>query len=147
MKAETPWRTDEHGMLLGISYHDSYLSKLTFSEDSGLELEMRSADGERVALELSGLRHLNIVSLWNVPIVAYIFVWKLGAVPESRWRVPDCAWNLLFADQIGLIEKRKAAAARIVQKSPDALLVDVSCSYGGSLAAVCDGIAAFKFKP
>ncbi len=33
MTSETPWRTDEHGILLGARVHDATLVKLIISEE------------------------------------------------------------------------------------------------------------------
>jgi hypothetical protein len=91
----------------------------------------------------SGLSKINVVELWNCPIVFDISIWKINAVPESRWNVPDRGWRLLFHNQVSAIDEAKGFASKTIQRNPDALLVEVNSSYGGSMAFICDAIEVF----
>jgi hypothetical protein len=144
MKFELSWTTDENGMLLGARVHDSQIIRFMFAESVGVQLEMRRSNGEMVALELSGLTNLNVVSLWSGAIVSEIFVWEVGSVPEICWDISDSAWNVLFAGQVASMGARKAEAEKIAHNRPGALLVQLACSYGGTFAAVCDRVAVYE---
>src|SRR5215216_6010523 len=139
MKSEIAWRADENGMLLGARVHDSHLVKLAVSEQS-LEFDMCRLSGEIVTVELLGVGEFTLRELWNGAIVSEFWVWKVGSVPEVSWSIPDAAWNVLFSSRLKPADA-KSAAAKIVQARPDSFLVQLACSYGGTMAAVCDRIA------
>jgi hypothetical protein len=67
----------------------------------------------------------------------------VDSVPEALWGIPDSAWNVFFSNRMG-IEDAKRAAARIARARPESYLVQLACSYGGAVVAVCDRIAVFE---
>src|SRR6266853_2920674 len=132
MTSETPWRTDEHGILLGARVHDATLVKLIISEER-LVFEMRRLSGELVTVELLGLGQFTLQELWNGAIVSELWVWKVGSVPETSWSIPDGPWNVLFSNARMKPSDARRQAAKIAETSPNAFLVQLACSYGGSV--------------
>jgi hypothetical protein len=147
MKSEIAWRTDKHGMLLGAPMHDGDLVKFMMTKES-LEFGIRAVSGEFVSVELTGLGRFTVRELWSYPIVSEFWVWRVGSVPES-WDVPDSSWNVLFStSNDGLtISEAKREATKIVESRPNSFLVELSCSYGGRVVAICDRICVFKNGP
>ena len=144
MKSEISWQTDENGMLLGARAHDSTLVKFVASEAS-LEFQMRRLSGDIVTVELYDAREFNVVDLWNGAIVSEFWVWKVASVPKASWSVPDSAWNVLFSNRLSTPDAMREAA-KIAVARPDAFLVQLACSYGGAVAAVCNRIGVFQIQ-
>lgn len=144
MTTEIAWRTDEHGMLLGAPMHDGHLVKFVISKES-LEFGIRALSGEFVTVELAGLGMFTVRELWDFPIVAEFWVWKVGSVPES-WNIPDGPWNILFSNGLRTSDARREAA-KIAETRPDSFLVQLACSYGGAAAAICDHIRILESEP
>jgi hypothetical protein len=147
MTTEIPWRTDEHGILLGARVHDANLVKLMISKES-IEFGIRRLSGDFVTVELAGLRRFTVRELWSFPIVSEFWVWKVGSVPDASWDIPDGPWNVLFSTEWSKersIAKREAA--KIAETMPDSFLVQLACSYGGAVAAVCDQIRILESEP
>jgi hypothetical protein len=143
MKSEITWRTDPNGMVSGARIHDSHLVKFAITDAVGLQIAMRRLSGDIVSVELFGLGEFSVAELWNGAIVSEIFVWNVRTVPEQCWSIPDSAWNAIFGNKMKPADAKKEAA-KIAQKRPDAQLVQLACSYGGNVAAVCDRIAQFR---
>jgi hypothetical protein len=143
VKSEIAWRTDEHGMLLGARVHDASLVKLMITEES-LEFGIRRLSGDFVTVELAGLGQFTVQGLWNGAIISEFWVWKVGSVPERSWSIPDGPWNALFSTNRSKPSDARREAAKIAETRPDSFLVQLACSYGGELAAICDHIRVFE---
>jgi hypothetical protein len=143
---EIPWRTDEHGMLLGARVHDANLVKLIVSEER-LVFGIRRLSGELVTIELLGPSQFTVQELWNGAIVSEFWVWKVGSVPEMSWSRPDGPWKVLFSNNRRSPPDARREAAKIAETRPDAFLVQLGCSYGGAVAAICDRIRIFENSP
>jgi hypothetical protein len=142
MKSEIAWRADENGMLPGARAHDSTLVKFVVSETS-LEFGMRRLSGDIVTVELFGAGEFSVVELWSHAIVSEFWVWNVGSVPEAQWNAPGMAWNLLLSNRLGLSDAKREAA-KVALARPESFLVQLACSYGGAVAAVCDRIRVFE---
>lgn len=127
MTNEIPWRTDEHGILLGARVHDATLVKLIISKER-LVFEMRRLSGELVTVELLGLGTFTVQELWDMPIVSEFWAWKVGSIPEKSWSIPDGPWNVLFSTSRMKPSDARREAAKIAQTRPDAFLVQLVCS-------------------
>ena len=90
-----------------------------------------------VDIELRGLGEFNLRNLCNGSIIAAIYVWNVRAVPPNA---VNAAWNLLFGDRYAKADV-KELAARIALRRPGAQLVQLECSYGGAMAAVCEEVS------
>ena len=143
MESEIAWRTDQNGMLIGARIHDSRLVSLAIISEVRMELKFRRLSGELVMLVLNGLHEFNVVEMWDGAIASELFVWNVGSVPDEAWNVPDSAWNVLFTKRLRPQDDRRAVK-KIVEAHPDAFLVQLACSYGGNIAAVCEAIRAFE---
>jgi len=145
MKDEITLSVDGAGIIVGLGVHDGSLYEFAVSESSSLlHFGISRFSGGRVALDLFGVTELTVAELWEGPIVSEVFRWEVGAVPESCWEIPDSGWNALFAGKIPSLALRKEAALKIAHEKPDSSLVLVEFSYGGSVAAVCDRLAAYE---
>src|SRR5579862_4292677 len=94
VSAVLPWKTDEHGMLLGVPHHDATLSGLALQNDT-LCLALMSTAGRVVSLELGGIRQLCIADLWEATIIGYIFVWPIAEAPAKRRQAHQADWRAL----------------------------------------------------
>lgn len=142
MKREIRWHPDSNGMVLRPRVHDSHLSKLTLTERLVLDIHMRRSDSTLASLEMRGLEAVNIASLWEGAIVSEVFVWNVRAVPEA-WDIRDSGWNVLFSNRVKPLDA-KQEVSRMASKKPEAFLVQLAFSYGGSLAAVCDAVTFYE---
>jgi len=108
-----------------------------------MEFQFRQLSGESALVVLNGLHEYNVVEMWDGAIVSELFVWNVGSVPDEAWNTPDSGWNALFAKRVRSPDDRRAAE-KIVRANPKAFLVQLACSYGGSVAAVCESIRAYE---
>lgn len=140
------WTTDSTGMMRGFSYHDSSLIGLELFENRYLRLTLSTPES-LVKLELADLDTVTLEDVWNVPIVSDIFAWPVGAVPTAVWDNSDGPWYVLLSGRTRDAEKIKAEAARIIKRRPEAFLVQILSSYGGTIAAVCEKISVWTEGP
>jgi hypothetical protein len=143
VRSEIAWRTDENGMMLGLRVHDGHLLKLVAS-NACLEFVMRGVSNETFTVELSDLGEFIVRELWNGAIVSEFWVWNVRSVPEATWQIPDSAWNALFSNRVRALDARRKEAEKIALAKPEAFLVQLACSYGGDVAAVCGRIRVFE---
>jgi hypothetical protein len=142
MKSKVEWHADANGMLCGARIHDAILLGIAFSEAGDLLVSAQRVDKTKVEIEAAGIQQLNIVELWESAINSEIFVWKLNSVPTYA---SDLAWKGLFRNRVVEGDEVSAAAA-LANKSPDALLIELSCSYGASIFAVCTQLAVCEIN-
>jgi hypothetical protein len=142
MRTPIPWNTDQFGRILGPRFHDGRLTGLQFSDGHALNLQIRNSSGEAVKIELLDITDINIAQLCNGAIISDVYLWKVDSVPEA-WSVPDSAWNMLFAERYGSAGA-KEKASKIARDKPESMLVQVECSYGGAIAAICSNVGIFK---
>jgi len=142
MTDEISLSVDKAGMVLGLRVHDGYLYKLAFLDSSNLHLGIRRSSGGLIAVDLIGLGELTVAGLWNGAIVAELFQWKVNAVPD------EAHWNVLLSGKVSRVTPNamRAAVLDIVHGRPTSFLVQVNFSYGGSIAAVCDRLAAHEIQ-
>ncbi len=143
-KTAITWHRDEFGRALVGGIHDGRIVALHFVERQSLSISIAGNADQRIRAQLSGVREMNICELWNGAIVSALYVWGVRDLPDSLSQGGvSGGWGLLFADRFTEREA-KEAAARIALKYPKAQFVQVDCSYGGKLAAVCDDIMFFE---
>jgi hypothetical protein len=140
MRIEIPWQVDESGMLSGAAVHDAILEGFGFSESRLLGMIVRRIDGTVVELEAHGVKRLNICEMWEASIVSEIFVWKSDAAPSYA---SSMAWQGLLRNRIVKGNETPAAEA-LVKEYPETVLVQLSCSYGASVFALCDQFKVFE---
>jgi hypothetical protein len=143
VRKEVVWKADEFGRALVAGVHDGRIASFAFAERAYVHLGISPASGGLIAVELSGVGELNIRELCNGSVVSAVYVWNVRSVPRTSWAVSDGGWNLLFANRLAKADV-KEAAARIGLNRPKSWLVQVECSYGGAIAAVCDHVAFFN---
>jgi hypothetical protein len=144
MTAQLALRSDEYGRVYGAQIHDSRLEEFSFSDGGDtLCIWIRGASGKRTNVQLTGIVQLTVADLWNGAILSDIYVWKVSAVPNACWEIPDSAWNVLFAKR-ATREDAPKLAQRITNEHPGAYLVQFECSYGGAIASVCDRIDLYE---
>lgn len=142
MRIPINWSTDEFGRIIGAHLHDSYISKVLFSDGHVFSLEIHDIYGDIIEIDAIGISDISIVEFCNGAIISSIYFWKIDSVPE-RWNITDSVWNILFFNRIGL-SGAKEKAAKIARDKPNSFLMKIECSYGGSIALICDHIDAFK---
>ena len=142
MRIPIGWSTDEFGRITGARLHDSYISKILFSDGDTFNLEIHNLYGDIIEINAIGISDINIVEFCNGAIVSSIYFWNINAVPEG-WDITDSAWNILFFNRIGS-SGAKEKAAKIAKDKPNSFLMKVECSYGGMMALICDNVNIFK---
>ena len=142
MKTQIDWTTDEFGRALVGGIHDGRVVRFAFADGDYFNLTIRGEPNRLVEIELSGIGETNLCDMCNGSIVSTVYVWSVRSVPLSTWDLPNSGWNLLFSNRYAKPDV-KELAARIALKRPHAKLVQVECSYGGSLAVVCDQVSFF----
>lgn len=135
---EIGWYTDESGRMLGTGIHDAELFAFSTSSPGKMRLDLRQT-ARLLRADFLGVREITIAELWERAILSEIFVWKAGSVPEETWSIPDGGWRALFRNRLSVADARRAALA-IAARRPEPWLVQITCSYGGSIAIVCDSI-------
>jgi hypothetical protein len=129
------WTTDEEGELRGASFHDGNIVGFRASDDIQ-EFAIRNTSGQIVTIRLSKVLMFTVGQFWDGAIVANVNVWPIAKVPDSSWNLEDGAWSVLLAGRARK-EDMRPWAERIASKYSDTMLVQVSCSYGGSFCALC----------
>jgi len=137
-------RTDQYGRVSGFHIHDSQMEEFAFSDRGAtLNVRLRATSGKPITVLLKGVVEFTAAELWNGAILSDLYVWKVSAVPEASWEIPDSAWNILFAHR-ATKEDSPNLARKIVREHPEAQLVQFECSYGGAIAAVCDQVDLYE---
>jgi len=75
----------------------------------------------------------------NGAILAEVFVWKPDSVPATAITRSDGPWNVLFANNVQHADLLDSIDG-IVREGLFSYIVLVECSYGGSIAALCQTI-------
>lgn len=142
LKTQLNWTTDEFGRASVGGIHDGRIVSFAFAESDCFSLGILGEANRLVEIELSGIADMNVRDLCNGSIVSTVYVWSVRSVPLSTWDLPNSGWNLLFSNRYSKPDA-KEFAARIALKRPQSKLVQVECSYGGSVAVVCDEVSIF----
>ena len=138
---ELTWTADETGMVSGSYTHDGTLSKLILVNSGQLDLEIKCVSGKSVLARLSGITYLNVKELWESSILLGFFVCKISDIPDGEYK--SGFWHSLFVGRES-DSNMERTAHEIKKKTPDSLLVEVECSYGGSIAVVCASLCFFE---
>ena len=129
--------TDQRGRLKVPGIHDARLSALTLDFGKRLCFDAAGANGERSSFVLDGLYMLNISDLWDGVIVDSISMWRLDGGDGARWSADaGRAWTSLLSGRVDPGSEAREIE-RMGQKHRRLTLVDVSCSYGGAIQALC----------
>jgi hypothetical protein len=134
------WITDGDGLLCNFAYHDGVIIQFDASIDS-MAFRIKDEASRMVQIELFDVVEYSVLCLWRGAIVSDIYVWRLKEVPGHAWDVPGGAWSILFD---GRDRGAKREVDQWMASIPDAYLVQLECSYGGRLAAVCKGVNVYK---
>jgi hypothetical protein len=127
------------GQLIGFGLHDSVLTGLSVEFGRALAAYFQKVDGTRLRLDLTGLGPLGSCGLRNGAIVSDVFVWRPADVPPATFLMSDGPFAVLFAGDIPQKDLERAARDLVTAKQFD-WMVQIVCSYGGSLAALCNQI-------
>jgi hypothetical protein len=138
------WQTDPTGLLRGVSVHDGHLTGLLYSPRR-LRVAVLNIAGETIQFELSGVQELTIGELWNGAIVGSIYAWKASDVPDTSWGTPDSGWGALFRNRVAAVDAG-LMVRRIRGRAPEPWLVQLECSYGGFIAALCEALQVFQVQ-
>ena len=136
LTTEIDWKTDGSGLVLGANIHDGLLEGISYHSAQRLSFNIRSTGGDVFSFVAEGIAHLNIVELWEAMIVGELFAWRLGAVPTYSF---GQAARTLFKGRYS-----EEQTQRLRESMPDALLVEVTSSYGGSIFLICDRLKAYR---
>jgi hypothetical protein len=130
------WSTDAHGDLRGVSFHDGTIVGSSVTE-AAIVFLVRNTSDDVVKFTLSGVHAFTMRNLCSGAIVGDICVWPSKQVPESEWMARDGVWPVLLKERVtdGGV---RGEAQRLVDAYPDALMLQILCSYGGDFAALCD---------
>jgi hypothetical protein len=127
------------GQVVGFRLHDATVTGLRYEVGAALELAMRRVDGTQVTVRLRDAGQIGTNGFRAPAIVADIYAWHPSQTPSAALTLPDGAWRVLFANELQG-DALRMEAARIGMENRYAFIVVVACSYGGSIAALCDDI-------
>jgi len=128
------------GQMTGFGFHDAVLVALSIAFDRQFEASFRRTDGALVQLRLTGLGPVGTFGIRNGAIVSDVFAWSLSDVPADSINQPDGAWGVLFGGDIRRPEALQHAVEVIIKRAEFSWMVLIECSYGGSLAALCQEV-------
>ena len=131
-----PLAVNEQGVVVGLPYHDSILVGFEVGEGTA-SIRFRKEDVQYI-VHFSEVLDFTISDFWFGSIIANIYQWPLL---EAPWIDNDEEFGLKH-----LYGKRASRSdvdlicQRILQRTPQARLVQVDCSYGGVLSFICASI-------
>ena len=137
-KSKVEWTTDAGGQLRLGGIHDGNLVELLFKEGF-LSFRVQGVDGGILLFELKGLTNLKL-GLLGGAILNDLWIWNVNAVPESLLKYGDAGWNFLLSDQGSPSTRINEQAQKIIKRNHAALFLQIECSYGENIAAICDSI-------
>lgn len=117
---------DPDGMVTGFPYHDGELDGLVVNGHNEVLLALRSIDGERRLLTLSGLEHLNVDEFRQGNIVTEMYVMSRELLLKHE------EFTNLVATKLFLpLDKIRAESIVFVLQS----------DYGAEIVAVCSDVS------
>ena len=134
MPSDISWSTNDRGSITGAPLHDATVQGLSFAHNQSLSLSFSKPSQETYIMELTGLKQIGIIQFRNGAILSDVLAWPCKDAPVALG-VPDGPWNLLFGGDLCAEDVTKAAD-KTRRSEPDAILLQVLCSYGGALAAL-----------
>jgi hypothetical protein len=134
------WIKDQDGAISHPYVHDSYISGLRYLDDGQLDLVLD--DGKNnIILKIDGILDVGI-SIEKGAICANLFAWRVSEFPEIDMSSPDNPWRILYpSEDISGILSRKS---RMVERYPSHWIVNLSCSYGGNISAICNSFSIYE---
>lgn len=120
--------------------HDGIVTSFCLTKSRVFSFEICRVDGSRVSVDIEGIRLLNAAELWETAIISEIFIWKLD---KSESHSLNVALSHLLQGRVNESDKQ-SALSQIRRENFLALTVQVSCSYGGSIFAICDRVRIFE---
>ncbi len=133
-RKEVELKTDDHGQLRGVRYHDGYMVRFAF--DNHLTFAVRATDESLTELVLLDIKLLCTDPIWESAIITNIDVWNAANAPLRYWQ------NLLQGreDPRGV----EIDIARYLPECADYWVVEVSTAYGGGFSCLCRDIQIFQ---
>ena len=107
-----------------------------------LQISLKRDDSSIVTIDFIKAMDVGFVDFRTGAIVANIFAWRLNDF-DDKMEIPHdqkTAWRVLFANHI--YEKDFMKAIQNLNKTYFGYLVLIECSYGGSIACICNDILA-----
>ena len=135
MARELEFTMAPDGSVRGVSLHDGVISGIEIAESFQI-FSIRSVDGGLVRLKLKDVRLFTVLDFWNGAIISDVWVWPIDQVPLDVWAVDDGAWPILLSGRANKSDAHRLAE-HYVKTLPGALMVQISCSYGGQFATLC----------
>lgn len=121
---------------MGPGLHDGHLFELDFSDGDAIHLRIRTVAESVVDVELSGIGDVSMIQFYNGAIVSALYVWTIAEAPER-------ALQALFAGRLHSPVDIQTQASRIASEHPKGHVVELVCSYGGTILAVCDEVQVY----
>lgn len=134
MRKEVELKTDDHGQLRGVRYHDGYMVSFAFGQD--LTFVIRATDDSLTELLLLDVKLLCTDPIWESAIITDIDIWRALEAPLGYWQ------NLFRGreDSRGL----EAQRARYLPECADYRLVEIGTAYGGGFTCLCSHVQIFQ---
>jgi hypothetical protein len=140
MNSKDIYNIDKFGRLLGTRLHDGILEEFEFSNNKHLvHLRIKRVSGESVSIRLLGVSMLTVTEFWGAAILSHMNVWDILPIQDKYFDAPDRVWNILFSNRASK-EEMPLFVRQIAAKFPTALVVQIECSYGAAIAAICQYI-------
>lgn len=132
---------NEFGQLTKLGLHDASIVGFSYRYDEEFSFDMRRVDGSAVSLSLTKVTRFGCSGFQKGAIVSDVYIWRPGLTPA--WHASDAegAWAVLFGNEID-VATLPSVIKPIVEGREASFLVLVECSYGGSIALLCEEIEA-----
>lgn len=130
---------DGDSQVIGLGIHDALLKGLRLDREDQFELEYETTSGDEKTLRFSCVHQIGFKDFTSGMILSEVFAWRLRDFVEGSGRIPVQAFHVLYgsnyreSDHPGLVR-------RILTQAPDAFLVLIESSFGGSIAVICDAL-------
>jgi hypothetical protein len=135
----TKANVDSSGMVGGFPIHDANLLELEYRRSESIYLRCIHPTGKTLHARFNEPGEFGMIGFRGDAILSEVFLWDLASVPEAQLSGSDGAWNVLFGGDLPATDLPAAARAR-QRKAQYSTLALISCSYGGTMALLCNSV-------
>lgn len=144
---DVSWHINGSCVLTGFAYHDGFIVELRyFNSDHHnikstrtLDMVILNLDSQLVHVTFSGVHHINISNVIDIPIILDILVLSNNLDMNHDQYCSDF-WDILLPSEYYQPSDRAKSINSINAKQQNAHYIRVFASYGCDIALICDSI-------
>lgn len=130
---------NEYGQLVGFRVHDARVIGFSHQDEGPFSLQLLRIDGSVARLSFRGVDRFGFRGFRNGAIILDIYFWDPQQTPPWHASDPEGAWAVLFGNDYE-VSALPSAVERVLENRESGYLVFVECSYGGSIALLCESM-------